>query len=179
MCPPGAHLPNRVMASRHSTGVTYSLARNSCLNTSMRLESAICGRGAEFPRASARRCLTFPHSVYSTHRFSSRSFSSLRDSPGWRQAANATALSWGTADTASISLHGVTRFPTEFGFLIHRVCLLSAARFSTSARWRLKYIKYFSHFIELCNTSCVYALQRINYFHPGANAVLSHGSRDS
>ena len=76
MCPPGAHLPNRVMASRHSTGVTYSLARNSCLSTSMRLECAICGRGAEFPRASARRCLTFPHGVYSAHRFSSRSFSS-------------------------------------------------------------------------------------------------------
>ena len=35
------------------------------------------------------------------------------------------------------------------------------------------------YFIELCNASCVYALQRINYFHPGANAVLSHGSRDS
>ena len=76
MCPPGAHLPNRVMASRHSTGVTYSLARNSCLSTSMRLECAICGRGAEFPRASAQRCLTFPHGVYSAHRFSSRSFSS-------------------------------------------------------------------------------------------------------
>ena len=85
MCPPGAHLPNRVIASRHSTGVTYSLARNSCLSTSMRLECAICGRGAEFPRASARRCLTFPHGVYSAHRFSSRSFFPLRpdvrDSP--------------------------------------------------------------------------------------------------
>ena len=67
------------MASRHSTGFTYSLARNSCLNTSMPGECAICGRGAEFPRASARSCLTFPHCVYSAHRLSSRSFSS----PTW------------------------------------------------------------------------------------------------
>ena len=29
-----------------------------------------------------------------------------RQPPSWRQAANATALSWGTADTASILLHG-------------------------------------------------------------------------
>ena len=43
------------------------LARNSCLNTSTRLECAICGRGAKFPQASARRCLTFPLSVYSAH----------------------------------------------------------------------------------------------------------------
>ena len=58
------------MASRHSTGL-YSLARNSCLNTSMPVKCVICGRGAEFPRASARRCLTFPHGVYSAHCFSS------------------------------------------------------------------------------------------------------------
>ena len=64
------------MASKHSTGFTYSLARNSCLNTSIRLECAICGRGSEFPRASGRHCLTFPHGVYSVHRLSSRSFSS-------------------------------------------------------------------------------------------------------
>ena len=37
---------------------------------------AICGRGAEFPRVSARRCLTFPQGVYSAPWFSSRSFSS-------------------------------------------------------------------------------------------------------
>ena len=43
---------------------------------SMRVKCVICDRGAEFPRASARRCLTFPHGVYSAHRFSSRSFSS-------------------------------------------------------------------------------------------------------
>ena len=34
------------------------------------------------------------------------------------------------------------------------------------------------YFIELCNASCFYALQRINYFYPDANVVLSHGTRD-
>ena len=78
------------MASRHSTGFTYSLTRNSCLNTSMRWEFAICSRGVEFPRASAWRCLTFPHGVYRAHWLSSRSFPlrpDVRDSPtapGWR-----------------------------------------------------------------------------------------------
>ena len=41
-------------------------------------------RGRIFPRASARRCLTFPHGVYSAHRLSSRSFSlrpDVRDLP--------------------------------------------------------------------------------------------------
>ena len=84
------------------------MARNSCLNTSMRVKCVICCscRGAEFPRASARPCLTFPHSVYSAHRFSSRSFFLSDPMYGIRRAANATALSWGTADTALISLHG-------------------------------------------------------------------------
>ena len=60
------------MASRHSTGFTYSLARNSCLNTSMQLECVICGRGAEFPQASVQLFLMvfialtgFPHGVFS------------------------------------------------------------------------------------------------------------------
>ena len=121
MCPSGAHLPNRVMA--WSTGVTYSLARNSCLTTSMRLECAICGRGAEFPQASARRCLTFPHCVYSAHRFSSRSFSSptrctgFWQPPGWRQAAKVTALSWGTADPPRFASWSVwPDFPTVLGW---------------------------------------------------------------
>ena len=72
---PGLICPT-VMASRHNTGFIYLLARNSCLNTSMRLQCAICGRGVEFPRASARRWLTFPHGFYSAHRLSSTSFSS-------------------------------------------------------------------------------------------------------
>ena len=35
------------------------------------------------------------------------------------------------------------------------------------------------YFIELCHASCVYALQRNNYFLLGSNAVLSHESRNS
>ena len=123
MCPPGAHLPNRVMASRHSTGVTYSLARNSCLSTSMRLECAICGRGAEFPRASARRCLTFPHGVYSAHRFSSRSFSSptrctgFADSPPVDGKLPRQLLYHRELPTRLDSLHGQCDpiFPTVLG----------------------------------------------------------------
>ena len=105
MIPPGAHLPNRVMASRQSTGVTYSLARNSCWNTSMRSECAMCGRGAEFPRASARRCLTFPHDVYSAHRIFVTEFFPLqpdvRDSPTALRLTTycrSSVLSWWTAD---------------------------------------------------------------------------------
>ena len=123
------------MASRHSTGVTYSFARNSCLNTSMRLECAICGRGAEFPRASAQRCLTFPHGVYSAHRFSSRSFSSPTRCTGFADSPPVDGKL-----LMQLHCHGelptpprfrfmvsVTRFPPDVGFLIHRVCLLSAA----------------------------------------------------
>ena len=61
-----------------SIGFTYSLVRNSCLNTGMWGECTLCDRGAEFlPRGSARR---IPN-------FFSRSFSSptrctgLADSP--------------------------------------------------------------------------------------------------
>ena len=135
MCPPGAHLPNRVMASRHSTGVTYSLARNSCLSTSMRLECAICGRGAEFPRASVRRCLTFPHGVYSAHWFSSRVFPlrpNVRDSP---RAPRLTASCQGNC-----FIMGNCR-PASIRFMV------SVTRFShctgmnnTRFRWTLQYI---------------------------------------
>ena len=103
------------MASRHSTGVTYSLARNSCFSTSMRLECAICGRGGGvFPRASARRCLTFPHGVYSAHRFSSRSFSSPTRCTGFANSPpvdgkppRQLALSWATADLRGCSIPGL------------------------------------------------------------------------
>ena len=98
-------------------GVTYSLARNSCLSTSMRLECAICGRGAEFPRASARRCLTFPHGVYSAHRFSSRSFSSptrctgFADSPRLTASCQGNCFIMGNCRPASIRfMVSVTRF---------------------------------------------------------------------
>ena len=56
----------------------------------------------------------------------------VRDSPtapSWRQAANATALSWGTAYTASISLHGQCD-PSH--------CTGTNSRF----RWTLQYFVY-------------------------------------
>ena len=123
------------MASRHSTGVTYSLARNSCLSTSMRLECAICGRGAEFPRASARRCLTFPHSVYSAHLFSSRSFSSptrctgFADSPPVEGSCQCNCFIMGNCRPASIRfMVSVTRFS--------HCTRMNDTRF----RWTLQYI---------------------------------------
>ena len=88
------------------------MARNSCLNTSMREKCVICGRGAEFPWASARRCPTFPHSVYSAHRFSSRSFSSptrctgFADSPPVDGKLPRQLLYHGELPTRLDSLHG-------------------------------------------------------------------------
>ena len=88
------------------------MARNSCLNTSMWEKCVMCGRGAEFPRASARRCLTFPHSVYSAHRFSSWSFSSptrctgFADSPPVDGKLPRQLLYHGELPTRLDSLHG-------------------------------------------------------------------------
>ena len=113
MNPPGAHLPNRVMASRHSTGFTYSLARNLCLNTSMRGECTICGRGAEFPRASAQRCLTFPHCVYSAQRLSSRSFSSPTQCTGF---ANSPPVDGKLL--MQLLYHGELPTPPQYRFMV-------------------------------------------------------------
>ena len=52
MSNPGAHLPNRGMASRHSTGFSLPWPGTRAGTSSMWGEYAICGRGAEFPRAS-------------------------------------------------------------------------------------------------------------------------------
>ena len=170
-----AHLPNRVMASRHSTGFTYSLAWNSCLNTSMRVKCAICGRGAEFPQASSWRCLTFPHGAYSAHWHSSRSFFPL-----WPMYDPQLANS-------KLRLHG--KLPTRLDFISWLFCPkcspLHCARYE--------------FFIELCNIfvycranysfsssdSCFEFITfrarwslnsaifyyRANYFHPDANNV--------
>ena len=111
------------------------MARNSCLNTSMREKCVICGRGAEFPRASARRCLTFPHSVYSAHRFSSRRFSSPTCCTGFADSSRLTAscqgncFIMGNCRPASIrSMVSVTRFSHCTG--------MNNTRF----RWTLQYI---------------------------------------
>ena len=52
------------MVSRHGTGLTYSLARNSSLNTSMRGECAICGRGVEFSTGLSVTLSDFSSSVF-------------------------------------------------------------------------------------------------------------------
>ena len=103
------------MASRHSTGVTYSLARNSCFSTSMRLECAICGRGAEFfhgPQCDAAWlfltvfiALTgFPHGVFPLR-------PDVRDSPTAPpvdgKPPRQLALSWATADLRGCSIPGL------------------------------------------------------------------------
>ena len=177
MNPPGAHLPNQVMVLRHSTGVTYSLARNSFLNTSMRLECAICGTGAEFPRASGRRCLTFPHSVYSAHRFSSLS-TGFTDSPPPRLTTycRSSVLSWGTADTASISLHvqcdpisHCTGTNFQFGWTLQYFCILPGQLFSNSPSDKLSSVSSYMGFAscQLLGFSMFHArYSRANYFHP-------------
>ena len=86
----------------------------------MRSECAIFDRGAEFPRASARRCLTFPHGVYSAHRFSSRSFSlrpDVRDLPTAPRLANSKLRLHGELPTHLQSLYGQCdpNFPTVLG----------------------------------------------------------------
>ena len=140
-------------------------------------ECTICGRVVKFPRASTRRCLTFPHGVYSTHRLSSRSFSSPTRCTGF---ANSPSV-----DGKLLMLHG--ELPTPPLFASWLVCP-SAAPFTvylytagpatfrplTAALDSSRFMQGGGYFIELCNASCVLALQRINYFHPGANAVLSH-----
>ena len=165
------------MASRHSTGVTYSLARNSCLSTSMRLECAICGRGRNFhgpQRDAAWLFLTvfialpgFPHGVFPLR-------PDVRDSPSAPRltaAAKATALSWGTADPPRFASWSVwpdvshctgmnnTRFRWTLQYIFVYTAGPSTFQESSSsdskvsvfhARWREK--KYCSsHFIELWN----------------------------
>ena len=84
----------------------------------------MCSRGPGISTGLQRAaCLTFPHGVYTSPWFSSRSFflsdpmyRIRRQPPIWRQAANATALSWGTADTASISFHGLTALFLYWGW---------------------------------------------------------------
>ena len=103
---PGAHLPQPEMwRPDRAQDCTFSLARNSCLNTSMRGFVSYAVEGVAFPQGPQRdACLTFPPGVYRAPQLSSRSFSSptrwegFADSPGWRRAADTTVLSWGTAD---------------------------------------------------------------------------------
>ena len=118
------------MASRHSTGFTYSLARNSCLNMSMRLECAISSRGAEFPRASARRCLTFPHGVYSAHRLSSRSFSSPTRCTGFAD--------WLHIAEAHYYHGGLPTLP-RFRFMVSLTQFSHCTRYEFRFRWTLQY----------------------------------------
>ena len=160
------------------------------------MECVICGRGAEFPWASTRRCLTFPLGVYSTHWLSSRSFSFPTRCTGFADSPLVDGKL-----LMQLLYHGEVPTPPQFRFMVSlpqvhlpSLCvvqiLLNSAIFlytAGPATFRplaaaldsSRFVQGGGYFIELCNASCVYALQRINYFHPGANAVLSHGSRDS
>ena len=132
----------------------------------MREKCIICGRGAEFPRASARRCLTFPHSVYSAHRFSSRSLFFLSDlmygihrQPPVDGKLPRQQLNHGELPTRLDSLHGQCDpiFPLYWdeqhsislnsAIYIHIYCrakyfarefILGQRAFRFSARWRQK-----------------------------------------
>ena len=140
------------MASRHSTGFTYSLARNSCLNRSMRLECAICGRGVEFPRASARRCLTFRHDVYSAHRLSSQSFSSLTRCTGFVDNPSV-----GGKLLMQLLYHGQLPTPPWFRFMVS----LPRAPFTVRG----------TNFIELCN---IFVYCRASYFSSSDSCFWIH-----
>ena len=71
---PKAHLPNRGMVSRHSTGFSLLWPGTRDGTLSMWVECVTCCRGAEFFHGPQRdACLTFPR-VYSAHRVSSQSF---------------------------------------------------------------------------------------------------------
>ena len=94
-------------------------------------ECAICGRGQNFSRASARCCLTFPTGVYSAPRLSSWSFSSLTRCTGF---ADSPRLA-----NSKLRLHG--KLPTPFDFTSWLVCPecspLPCARYEF--HWTLQY----------------------------------------
>ena len=140
------------MASRHSTGITYSLARNSCLNTRMRVECIICSRGAEFPRASARCCLTLLHGVFSAHRFSSRSFSSPTQCTGFTDSPPPRF------DNGNI-WPPQGELPTRLAFASWLVCPQCSPLHC--ARYEL--------FIELCN---MFVYCRANYFFSSSDSCF-------
>ena len=119
----------------------------------MRVKCIICGRGAEFPPASARRCLTFPHSVYSSHLFSSRSFSSPTRCMGF---ADSPPVDYDIAEAQYC--HGELLTPPQFRFMV------SVTRFPT-VRERIL------DFVELCN---IFVYCRAKYFRvrPLTNACL-------
>ena len=140
MNPTGAHLPNRVMASRHSTGFTYSLARNM----SMRLECAICSRGAEFPR-------TFPQGVFPLR-------PDVRDSPTAPRLTTycrSSVLSWWTADTPSLPWFShCTRYEVRFRWTLQYFCILQGQLLSNSSSDKLCAV---SSYIGFSSDSCLLA----------------------
>ena len=103
----------------------------------MRKKCVICGRGAEFPRASARRCLTFPRSVYSAYLFSHWSFftptryTGFADSPPVDGKLLMQLLYHGELPTRLDSLHGQCDpiFPTVLGWTtldFVELCIISS-----------------------------------------------------
>ena len=143
---PGTHLPNCCMTSRHNTGCSLQWPGTRDGTSSMQVESAICGRGAEFFHGPQRDAawlflIGFPHWVF----ISNPIYGIRWQSPSWRQAANATALSLGTAD------------PPRFRFM---VSLPRVQPPSLCAVWI---------FIELCN---IFVYCRANYFFSSSDSCF-------
>ena len=158
------------------------------MNTSIWGECAICGRGVEFPRASVRHCLTFPHGIYSANRFSSQSFSSpppvdgklimqllyhgeLPTLPRFRFMISLPQVQLPSLCAVRISLNSAiflyTAGPATFRPL---TAVLDSSRFVQGGERKV---------LSFSLNSAMFFHHRANCFHPGANAVLSHGSRDS
>ena len=186
----GAHLPNRVMVSRHSTGFTHSLASN-CLNTIMRGECAMCGRWAEFlpRRASGRCCLTFltgfialpgfPHGVLS----SPTQWKEFADSPQvdyWTMFRFAQYVPEVTARHASdVASWPHCQVPLLSCTISVELCNIFSTpgptTFPLSCFGFITFRAGWGHFIELCNILLQYQLLPPRR----KRGVLSYGSWDS
>ena len=146
----------------------------------MRGECAICGRGAEFPRASAR-CLPdfftslfialtgFPHGVFLPPAQCKGLPSRLiQPHSPLRIASRLVCLAPSCSCAGRISLNS---------FVYCRASYFSSfvSCFGNTLQGDAR-----EFYLSLSlNSAIIYFHYRANYFHPGANAVLSHGSRDS
>ena len=191
------------MSSRHSTGFTCSLARNSCVDTSMRGNVPYAVEGWNF--------FLVPQQ-HNTAWLFLMGFIALPDS--LTEFSSPTRCT-GFTDSPPVDYviaeaqyyHRELPTPPRFHFMVILPCsplsdmnfvelcnifvYCRANYFSSliSTEWYVLHPsaaldslyfekggkRVFSLFIELCNIFYF----RANYFRPGTNAVLSHGSRDS